>query len=118
MITNAARQLTPGMNSAGAVHAESVLVKDWAVLIEEFPLLARDSETVSSQRQQHQAKMQGAETRASKDLIALGSGAVLIFTPLGCAYGILSMGGEFAPGNRKFWIFFVIAFILIVFTIS
>jgi hypothetical protein len=38
---------------------------------------------------------------------------VLVFAPLGCAYGVLSMGGNFAPGNSKFCIFWVVAIVLV-----
>jgi hypothetical protein len=45
----------------------------------------------------------------SSQITKLGQILLLVFTPASFAYGILSMGGDFAPGNKQFWIFFAIA---------
>lgn len=42
---------------------------------------------------------------------------VYVYTPLGVAYGVLSMGGDFAPGQRSFWVFFVVGLLLVAVTI-
>ncbi|KAH7109048.1 hypothetical protein B0J11DRAFT_545267 [Dendryphion nanum] len=40
-----------------------------------------------------------------------------VYLPFSLAAGILSMGGEFAPGNGKFWIYFPIAASLLLFSL-
>jgi hypothetical protein len=34
---------------------------------------------------------------------------IVVFTPASFAYGLLSTGGDFLPGHKKFWVFFVVA---------
>ena len=50
-------------------------------------------------------------------LTGLGQFLLLIYTPVATAYGVLSMAGEFGPGQDKFWVFWVIAIPLSTLTI-
>jgi hypothetical protein len=52
-----------------------------------------------------------------EQLAKLGQFLLLFFTPVGLAYSLLSMGGDFAPGNDKFWVCFLIAIPLVKCTI-
>jgi hypothetical protein len=94
---------------------------DWTFLIQELKTFSGDTETLVANHiansQIMDNKLAQDEAKAVNQLTALGLIVVLIFTPLGCAYGILSMGGDFAPGSRKFWIFPVIAIPLILLTV-
>jgi protein-S-isoprenylcysteine O-methyltransferase Ste14 len=53
------------------------------------------------------------EARLARNL----SIAALIFVPLALTSGILSMGGEFAPGGSLFWVYFVVAIPLTICTL-
>lgn len=46
---------------------------------------------------------------SSNQISKLGQLLILFFTPAAFAYGMLSMGGDFLPGNKKFWIFWAVA---------
>ncbi|KAJ4354581.1 uncharacterized protein N0V89_006318 [Didymosphaeria variabile] len=46
---------------------------------------------------------------SSNQISKLGQLLILFFTPAAFAYGVLSMGGDFLPGNKKFWIFWAVA---------
>lgn len=50
------------------------------------------------------------ETRSVSRLTVLG----LLFVPLSLTSGILSMGGEYLPGNRYFWVFFAAGIPLVI----
>ncbi|KAF2000660.1 hypothetical protein P154DRAFT_619907 [Amniculicola lignicola CBS 123094] len=57
-------------------------------------------------------------SESSNQITKLGQILLLFFTPAALAYGLLSMGGEFAPGKKQFWIFFAIAVPLSMVTFS
>jgi Mg2+ and Co2+ transporter CorA len=50
------------------------------------------------------------EARNSRLLAVLGT----IFLPLSLTSSILSMGGDFLPGNRKLWVYFAVSLPLLV----
>lgn len=95
--------------------------RDWAFLYQQFCSFRDESETLLGT---HMTNLQVLESkRAREDSISfnqlafLGQIIVLVFAPLGCAYGILSMGGDFAPGKPGFAIFWAIAIPLTALTI-
>jgi hypothetical protein len=98
-----------------------LLFCDWTFLIQELKTFTEDTERLVSNHFSKleilSSKLAQDETKAFNTLTTLGQFVVLIFTPLGCAYGILSIGGDFAPGNRKFWIFFALAIPLVILTV-
>jgi len=109
------------------VSESKLLCCDWTFLIQELKIFTEDTERLvanqnsnvqilDSKFAQDQAKSAETEARDFNRLTILISGVALFFTPLGCAYGILSMGGDFAPGNRKFWVFPAVAIPLVILT--
>ncbi|KAF2266769.1 hypothetical protein CC78DRAFT_614590 [Lojkania enalia] len=48
-------------------------------------------------------------SESSNQLIKLGQLLILVFTPASFAHGLFSMGGDFLPGNKRFWVFFAVA---------
>lgn len=55
------------------------------------------------------SQLSAMESVRSNQLNKLAQLLLLVFTPAAFAYGLLSMGGDFSPGNKKFWVFFAIA---------
>jgi hypothetical protein len=93
---------------------KQLLRLDWIFLFHELQEWKEDTE------RQLNTKMTDIEIRDSKridQLTKLGQFLLLFFTPVGLAYGLLSMGGDFAPGNDKFWVFFIIAIPLVICTV-
>jgi hypothetical protein len=52
-----------------------------------------------------EAQASNAQAKSVQWLTVLGT----FFVPLSIIAGIMSMGGEFLPGERKFWVFFAVA---------
>ncbi|KAH6661966.1 hypothetical protein B0J14DRAFT_707890 [Halenospora varia] len=59
---------------------------------------------LDSKRAQVDSERERTEARDLNRLSYMG----VFFIPMGCATGILSMGNDFSPGKRQFWVFFVI----------
>jgi hypothetical protein len=59
--------------------------------------------------------LQVSDSKRVNQLTWLGQVVVLVYTPFGCAFGILSMG-DFAPGKPDFWVFWVVAIPLVFLT--
>jgi hypothetical protein len=57
------------------------------------------------------------DSQQMNTLTRLGQMLLLVFTPAGMAYGILSMPGDFAPGQGRFWVFFAVALPLCITTV-
>lgn len=105
----------------------ALLRMDWEFLYQELRVWRDDTERLVGMRIANNNVMDSKRARedsarASIDsqraqisadqgllLTRLGQVLFLVYTPAGLAYGILSMGGDFAPGNSKFWVFFAIA---------
>ena len=115
---------------------QELLVYDWKFLVHELRMFTDETQRlIESQMRNLQAldssrqtdtlhaqiilnKLTSKETESFNRFTILAQGVALIFIPIGCAYGILSMGGEFAPGGNKFWIFFTVAISLVMATIG
>ncbi|KAH8654608.1 hypothetical protein BGZ60DRAFT_418869 [Tricladium varicosporioides] len=88
---------------------------DWTYLYMELQHWKTDTEILTSSQlnllkaldsKRAQVDSDRAQTEA-RDLNRLAYLGVF-FVPMSCATGILSMGNEFSPGQRLFWVFFVI----------
>lgn len=99
---------------------QQLLVADWSFLFQELKSWAEDTEHLINTRmlnlQVFDAKIsQEVSDRSLSDsqqmntLTRLGQMLLLVFTPAGMAYGILSMPGDFAPGRGQFWVYFAVA---------
>jgi hypothetical protein len=66
---------------------------------------SRDDSKRAAQDSHISAMLSGYSNRITK----LGQILLLVYTPAAFAYGLLSMGGDFSPGNKRFWVFFAIA---------
>ncbi|RYP47384.1 hypothetical protein DL768_006552 [Monosporascus sp. mg162] len=62
-----------------------------------------------SERASRDSKRSEQISYSSAQINKLGQILLLIYTPAAFAYGVLSMGGDFLPGNKNFWVFFAIA---------
>lgn len=91
-----------------------LLACDWTFIARKF--VSFNSNTEASLNS-FMTTLQVQDSKRIDYIKKLGSAFVLVYTPLSVAYGILSMGGEFAPGQRHFWIFWVVAIPLIAITI-
>ncbi|KAJ4294384.1 hypothetical protein N0V90_008074 [Kalmusia sp. IMI 367209] len=64
---------------------------------------------LDSKRSRLDSKRSEQISYSSAQITKLGQILLLVYTPAAFAYGVLSMGGDFSPGNKKFWVFFAIA---------
>jgi Mg2+ and Co2+ transporter CorA len=99
-----------------------LLACDWTFLFRELQTWTEETERVISNHITNltviDSRRAQQDTNSFNQITTLGQFIVLVFTPLAFVYGILSMGGDFAPGNSKFWIFWVISVPLVVLTIA
>lgn len=70
-----------------------------------------DSRLAQEDSRRAQEDSQRAQVSADQGLLLtrLGQFLLLVYTPASFAYGVLSMGGDFSPGQDRFWVFFAIA---------
>ncbi|PVI03991.1 hypothetical protein DM02DRAFT_726099 [Periconia macrospinosa] len=115
---------------------QQLLAADWSFLFQELKSWAEDTEHLAnirmlnlqvldtkrsqkvSELSQEMSLRSMLDSRQMNTLTRLGQVLLLVFTPTGMAYGILSMPGDFAPGQGRFWVFFVVAIPLCLFTMS
>lgn len=64
---------------------------------------------LDSKRSRDDSRRNAMLSHSSHQISKLGQLLILFFTPAAFAYGMLSMGGDFLPGNKKFWIFWAVA---------
>jgi hypothetical protein len=113
---------------------QQLLAADWTFLFQELKSWAADTERlvnirmlnlqVIDSKRSHEVSLMSAKmaiesemmnARSLEDsqrvntLTRLGQVLLLVFTPTGMAYGILSMPGDFSPGQGRFWVFFAVA---------
>jgi len=107
---------------------KQLLRLDWIFLFHELRAWTEDTQRqldtkmtdirIRDSKRAYQNYDRAEKERKSVDkLTKLGQFLLLFFTPVGLAYGLLSMAGDFAPGNDKFWMFFAIAIPLVASTI-
>ncbi|EWZ28963.1 uncharacterized protein FOBCDRAFT_280874 [Fusarium oxysporum Fo47] len=115
---------------------QQLLVADWSFLFQELKSWAEDTERLVNTRMlnlqvfdakrsqkvselsQEMAWRSMLDSRQMNTLTRLGQVLLLVFTPAGMAYGILSMPGDFAPGRGRFWVFFAVAVPLCLITMT
>lgn len=96
-------------------HTEDkqLVAADWAFLFQELNNWRDDIERQINFRmlslQVFDAKRSMLDSQQMNILTRLGQVLLLVFTPAGMAYGILSMPGDFGPGRGHFWVFFAVA---------
>lgn len=115
---------------------EQLLQSDWSLIYQELKVWADDTERLISVRMTNLQVLDSkrsqrlstiateSSVRSQRDseqvniITRLGQILLLVFTPTGIAYGILSMPDDFSPGKSKFWWFFVLATSLCSVTVS
>lgn len=93
---------------------EELLACDWAYIRWQLRTFRGDLEALINTRM---TNLQIHDSKRVDYIGKLGSTFVLVYTPLSTAYGILSMGGDFAPGRKDFWVFWIVSLPLIALTI-
>lgn len=93
---------------------EDGLGNNWRFLMRELSRFRLDTEDLIKS---YMRNLQIHDSKRVDYVNKLAGTFVLIYTPLGAAYGILSMGGDFAPGQKSFWVFFIVALPLIAATV-
>ncbi|KIN08852.1 hypothetical protein OIDMADRAFT_141113 [Oidiodendron maius Zn] len=89
-------------------------LQDWVILLGRLRMWKDRTAAINSAVLNHLSILESSksldEARNSRLLAVLGT----IFLPLSLTSSILSMGGDFLPGNRKFWIYFAVSLPLLV----
>lgn len=98
----------------GPPNDHQLLGRDWNFLLQELRAFKSDTDSLIGT---FMKVLQIHDSKRVDWVNKLAGTFVLIYTPIGTAYGILSMGGDFAPGQKNFWIFFIVALPLIAATL-
>jgi len=88
---------------------EALLQKDLKVVKERLRHMHSDLDSTLNVITSMAQTLQGSVSASEAELASGLSLAALVFVPLAFTSGIFSMGGDFLPGERFFWVYFVVA---------
>jgi len=81
--------------------------RNWSYILWSLEFFISQASELSNSMAIRVANLEGRTSNHLADAAQRLAGLGIIFLPLSFSTGLLSMGGNFLPGNRLFWVFFV-----------